>query len=160
MLFEEALQLAGRGCTIDVTAFPAREDRDAWAADQALARYLDAGLPPEHITISSDGGGCLPVFKEQGELVQMDIGKPRALIATLGDLLARDLALEHVLPASTSNVARLLRLHAKGTISVGADTDLVVLDEAAQAHGVMARGVWHKLNGELLVRPKMSALAD
>ena len=36
-LFEEALRLAARGCTVDVTAVPAREDHDGWGADEAIA---------------------------------------------------------------------------------------------------------------------------
>ena len=31
-LFDEALALAGRGCTVDVTAYPAREDDQRWSA--------------------------------------------------------------------------------------------------------------------------------
>jgi len=92
--------------------------------------------------------------------MHMDIGKPSALLATLGALLARGLPLEAVLPAFTSNVARLLRLPAKGRLASGADADLVVLDETARAHSVMANGVWHKLNGELLVRAKLAVLMD
>jgi len=45
-LFDEALTLAQRGCTIDITAFPVEEGEDAWTAAEALLRYLDAGLPP------------------------------------------------------------------------------------------------------------------
>ena len=44
-LFDDAMALAERGCTIDITAFPVAEGEDAWAADEALVRYLDAGLP-------------------------------------------------------------------------------------------------------------------
>ena len=93
-LFEEAVALATRGCTVDVTAFPVAADEDAWTADEAVARYLETGSPPEHITVSSDGGGCLPVFNAQGELLQMDIGRPRALLDALGMLLGRGIALE------------------------------------------------------------------
>ncbi|MFL5489771.1 MAG: beta-aspartyl-peptidase, partial [Gemmatimonadales bacterium] len=61
-LFTEALGLARQGCTIDITAFPVSEGEDAWSAAEALTRYLEAGLPPGHVTVSSDGGGCLPTF--------------------------------------------------------------------------------------------------
>src|SRR5689334_10702792 len=61
-LFDEALELAQQGSVIDITAFPVEKGEDAWSAPEALTRYLDAGLPPGGVTISSDGGGCLPVF--------------------------------------------------------------------------------------------------
>ena len=151
-LFEEALALAERGCTVDVTAFPVTEGEDAWDAGDALARYLDAGLPPERITVSSDGGGCLPTFDLDGRVVDMDVGEPGALIETLGRLLAAGQPLERVLPAFTGNAARLLRLRRKGCLAAGADADLVVLDGAGGVADVMARGRWHVRGGRPVVR--------
>lgn len=150
-LFEEAVALAGRGCTIDVTAFPVAEDEDAWPAGEALKRYLDAGAPPDRITISSDGGGCLPVFNERGEIVSMDVGSPASLAATLCDLLASGLGLERALPAFTSNVADLLRLRDRGRIAPGMTADLLVLDDDGGITDVMAGGKWHVRHGELAV---------
>ena len=86
-MFEESVELARKGCTVDITAFPVDEDEDAWAAETALIRFLDSGAPSDKVTISSDGGGCLPVFNEQGEMLHMDIGRPSSLIETLGALL-------------------------------------------------------------------------
>ena len=146
-LFEEALELARRGSTIDITAFPVAEGEDAWSAADALQRYLDSGAPAERITVSSDAGGCLACFDGEGHLCGMDIGKPAALGATIAQLLARGLPLEQVLPAFTSNVARLLRLPRKGHIAVGADADLVVLDAQHRVSDVMALGAWHVRDG-------------
>jgi beta-aspartyl-dipeptidase (metallo-type) len=142
-LFEEALDLARCGSTIDITAFPVAEDEDAWAADVALTRYLDAGAPPERITVSSDGGGCLPVFNEQGEMLHMGIGSPASLIETLRSLLARNVPLERILPAFTSNVADILRLRDRGRIQPGAAADFVVLDDENTISDVMIAGIWH-----------------
>jgi len=142
-LFDEALELAHRGSTVDITAFPVDDDEDAWAADVALARYLDSGAPANRITISSDGGGCLPVFNEQGEITQMDIGRPAMLAATLKDLLDQGQALERVLPAFTSNVSELLRLHDRGCIRKGCAADFVVLDERHGIADVIVAGIWH-----------------
>jgi len=148
-LFEEALALAATGCTVDITAFPVAQDEDAWSAADALLRYLDSGAPETRVTVSSDGGGCLPVFDREGRVTSMDVGRSRALAATLHELLTRGLPLERILPAFTSNVAALLRLPHKGRIDVGADADLVVLDEAGHVHEVMARGVWQMRGGVL-----------
>jgi len=151
-LFDEALALAERGCTVDVTAFPVAEDEDGWSAVAALTRYLAAGLPPERVTVSSDGGGCLPVFDRDGRVVEMDVGRPTSLIETLAGLVECGQPLERVLPPFTSNPARLLRLTRKGHLGVGADADLVVLDDRSGTAEVMARGRWHVRGGRAVVR--------
>jgi len=151
-LFDEALALAERGCTVDITSFPVAEDEDGWNAVAALTRYLAAGLPPERVTVSSDGGGCLPVFDREGRVVEMDVGRPASLIETLAGLVECGQPLERVLPAFTSNPARLLRLSRKGRLGVGADADLVVLDERGGAAEVMARGRWHVRESRAVVQ--------
>ncbi|HUR94324.1 MAG TPA: beta-aspartyl-peptidase [Gemmatimonadales bacterium] len=151
-LFDEALALADQGCTIDITAFPVEKGEDAWGAAEALVRYLDAGLPPARVTVSSDGGGCLPVFDEEGRVSAMDIGKPSATGDTLRELLRSGQALERVLPAFTSNPARLLLLGGKGHLTRGADADLVVLDPEGGIAEVMARGRWHVRGGRSVTR--------
>lgn len=147
-LFEEALALAKRGCHVDITAFPVEEGEDAWPAAEALIRYLDSGAPPEKISISSDAGGCLPCFDADGRVCGMDVGHSGALLEALGELLARGLPLERVLPAFTSNPASLLRLAGKGRIEVGSDADLVTLDAQGAAHHVWMGGVAHVVAGQ------------
>jgi beta-aspartyl-dipeptidase (metallo-type) len=151
-LFEEAIEIARHGCTVDVTAFPVAEDEDAWSAPEAVERYLASGAPPERITVSSDAGGCLPCFDADGRVCSMEVGSAGALLATLRELLARGLTLEQALPPFTSNPARLLRLAGKGTISLGADADLVALDATGRAQTVIIRGTMHVRDGELLRR--------
>lgn len=149
-LFEEALALARRGCTVDVTAFPVEDGEDAWSAADAWERYRAAGAPAERITISSDAGGCLPTFDHDGRLCRMDVGRSQALIDTLRTLLARGHALDAVLPAFTRNVARTLRLAGKGEIVTGADADLIALDANGHVADVMAQGAWHVRDGKVL----------
>jgi beta-aspartyl-dipeptidase (metallo-type) len=151
-LFDEALALAQRGCTVDITAFPVGDDEDAWGAVEALSRYLTADLPPERVTVSSDGGGCLPVFDQDGRVMAMEVGTPSSLIDTLRSLLACGRPLEQVLPAFTSNPARLLRLPRKGRLTEGADADLVVLGADGTAADVMARGRWLVRDSRAVVR--------
>jgi beta-aspartyl-dipeptidase (metallo-type) len=59
--------------------------------------------------------------------------------------------LETLLPALTSNAARLLRLATKGTIAMGQDADLVVLADDHSVQSVMIGGEWHRKDGEQLV---------
>lgn len=149
-LFEEALALARRGCTVDITAFPVGEGEDAWSAAEAWERYHASGAPAERLTISSDAGGCLPTFDHDGRLCRMEVGSAHALLDTIRALLARGHALDAVLPAFTRNIARHLRLAGKGEIMIGADADLVALDADGRAADVMAQGVWHVRDGETL----------
>ena len=159
-LFEEALTLAERGCTIDITAFPVEEGEDAWSAAEALTRYLGSGLPLERVTVSSDGGGCFPSFDTDGRVVGLDVGSPSALAATLKQLLACGQPLERVLPAFTVNPARCLMLKRKGRIAAGFDADLVVLDDDGGIQDVMARGKWHVRGGRPVIRGAFERQSD
>jgi beta-aspartyl-dipeptidase (metallo-type) len=151
-LFDEALALTQRGCTIDLTAFPVAEGEDAWSAADGLVRYLDAGLPPGRITISSDGGGCLPKFDAEGRVTEMDVGQPSSVADTLKLLLACGQSLDRILPAFTSNPAGLFRLAHKGRLEPGSDADLAVLAEDGGIADVMARGRWFVHEGKAVVR--------
>ena len=151
-LFEEACELSRQGVFVDLTAFPTNDDEDAWSAADAWQHYKELGCPADRITISSDGGGCLPVFDAEGELVSLDYGRSRALADCLGELLKRDLKMADVLPAMTSNQATLLRLRGKGQITVGADADLLVLDDEHSVRDVMIRGIWHIREHKALVK--------
>ncbi len=147
-LFEEACALvAEQGCTVDLTAFPDSNDDIGWSAAEAVLRYRKAGLAVEKLTISSDGGGCLPTFNQSGEVVSMDIGSSHTLLETLRTLAGEGLALADILPHFTENVAGLMRLQNKGCIAEGMDADLLVLDETLCVQHLMAGGKWHIKDG-------------
>ena len=142
-LLEEAIDLARRGSTVDITAYPVAEDDPSVPAAAALRKFFDSGAPSENVTVSSDGGGCLPEFDDNGVLQRMDIGNPAILLETLAALVDDGVPLETALPAFTSNVALLLRLADRGRLAAGSSADLVVLDDSGGADSVMARGRWH-----------------
>jgi beta-aspartyl-dipeptidase (metallo-type) len=152
-LFTEAVSLAvDAGCYVDVTAFPVGPEEDAWPAAKAITLYLEAGGPKGKITVSSDGGGCLPVFDDNGVMLHMDIGDSAALLETLAELVNSGMALEDVLPFFTSNVADLLRLTYRGRIAPGCSADLVLLNEECRVESVMVAGRWHILDGTAVIR--------
>lgn len=148
-LFEEAIALARRGVTVDVTAFDPGDD--GVSVEDCVERFLDEGISLERLTVSSDGSGCLPTFNDEGVLVHMDIGRPQTVSDALGALLRRGRRLEDVLPAFSSSVASLLRLKGKGRVVVGGDADLVVLDDDHRPVDVMARGRFFVRDGVVVV---------
>jgi len=150
-LFEEACELSRQNCVIDVTAFPVEEGENAWSAPDAWERFHQNTCPAGNLTISSDGGGCLPHFDDNGEMVKMDFATSAGLPETLRELTRRGHPLNAVLPALTSNVARLLRLPGKGRIAEGFDADLVCFDEEHQVRHVMAGGRWMVQDGSPLL---------
>jgi len=151
-LFDEALELAKAGCTVDVTAFPVEEGEDAYAASEALLRYFSSGAPAEQITVSSDAGGCLPCFDSDGRVCSMEVGSAGALLQTLRELLAQGVPMDQALPAFTANPARLLRLPGKGGILTGGDADLLALEATGAVHTVIIGGRVHVRAGKPVVR--------
>lgn len=151
-LFDEACDLSALGCNVDLTAFPAGdEDEPGWSAEDAVERYLDKGCDARRLTISSDGGGCLPHFDADGQLLRMGFASCSAMADSLKSLLDRGLPEATVLPLMSSNVANLLKLPRKGRIEQGFDADLVVLDRDNRIESVMALGLWQVKNKKQLV---------
>ena len=152
-LFEEALEIAQLGVTIDVTAFPDDEAaEDEVSASEAVIRFLNSGLPAERLTVSSDGGGCLPHFDAQGELLRMGFATSQALADLLKQLLDSGQALEQIAPFFSKNQARYLRLPRKGMVRVGFEADFTVLNDNHFITDVMARGRWHVRDGHPVVK--------
>ena len=145
-LFDASCELLSSGMYMDITAFPEGSLEEGWSAAEALLLAQERGVAMERITVSSDGGGCLPIFSQSGELEAMDFGRAETLIQTLKTAHSAGMALEDVLSSLTANVARLLRLPSKGNIALGADADLLVLDADYTINDVMALGQWHLRN--------------
>ena len=145
-LFEQACELTKKGITMDITAFPPSESLDEYSAAESFRQYKKGGFDPSKITISSDGGGCLPHFDKQGELLHLDYGRCTLLSDCIKELLDEGHNLEEVIAPFSSNVSQLLRLKGKGEIKVGNDADLIILDHDNTIESVMALGQWHKKN--------------
>jgi beta-aspartyl-dipeptidase (metallo-type) len=102
---------------------------------------VNAGVPLEHITLTSDGNGSLPNFDKQGHLISIDMGLPKSIFSELVDtVLMEKFPLEKALKVVTSNVAGILKLKNKGCLDTGKDADLVILDKEFRISDVIARG--------------------
>jgi len=149
-LFREAVQYALDGGFIDLTATPGTEDGDL-SACAGLVRCLAAGVPPERITLTSDGQGSLPVFNERKELVRLEVGQVGSLFREVRDAIRAGVPLATAVQVITRNPAELYKLKGKGRIRTGFDADLVVVDpDTLEIETVIARGRTLMLKGELL----------
>ncbi|GAC31308.1 beta-aspartyl-peptidase [Paraglaciecola polaris] len=147
-LFDEACELTKLGCWIDVTAFETGDVGYEPAA--ALLRYMQGDFPQDKLTISSDGGGCLPCFDHHGHMTKMDFASSTSMTEVFYQLLDDGINLERFLPFFTSNVAALLNFAHKGNLNIGSDADLIVLDQANRINHVMAQGQWHIFANEII----------
>lgn len=110
---------------------------------EAVMELLDAGVPLDHITMSSDGGGSLPHFDEQGNCCRMEIGSLKATWKEVWDLVDAGLQPEQAWQIVSENPARILKLRGKGRIDIGYDADLLLVKER-ELVAVMAGGKWLK----------------
>ena len=111
------------------------------------------GVTADHVTLSSDAFGSQPRFDANGECIGLTYASPEFLHKTIKSLVRRGLALEEALKLLTSTPAELLaKTGVKGCVAVGADADLLVLDENLDITSLFAKGQTAVLNGELLMK--------
>jgi len=150
-IFEDA-KVYGKKGYLDITtsAWPYFKDEEI-KPSTALKILLEAGVPVDHITFSSDACGSLPGFDDQGRLVKLEMGLPSANIRELADaVLNEKLPLETALRVLTSNVASILKLTKKGFISVGMDADLLFLNPEIKMVHLLAMGKWAARDGKVV----------
>ena len=152
-IFKDAATYGKHGY-LDITAssyeyFPEYEIKPS----KAIVQLVAAGVPLEHITMTSDGCGSLPDFDEDGNLVKLETGQPKSVLREiLAATREEGMPLEQALRVATANVADILKLSGKGRIAVGRDADLVVLDGDDQIQHLVANGTLMIHNGEKLVK--------
>lgn len=140
-IFDDAKQY-GKNGYVDLTAssYPYDTENEI-KPSKAIGLLLKAGVPIEHITITSDGNGSLPIFDASGKLEKIDMGYPKSIFTELRDAVVDEkMLLEIALKVVTSNVADVLKLKGKGRLLVGNDADMVIIDKDFEISDVIARG--------------------
>ena len=137
-LRDEAFAFAKRGGYIDMTCGSAREGRPA----DCVRLAKEQGVPMERITMSSDGMGSWSHYDSEGKLVAIGYSAVDTCYKELKYMVQEcKMPLEEALCFMTSNTARSLELYPrKGCVCVGADADLLLLDEQMDLEMVMAGG--------------------
>lgn len=155
-LLDEGIQLARRGGMIDFTTSvnPAAVHETRLKPAKAVRYCLERGVAIGHLTLSSDGNGSLPLFDEHGETIGLAVGEPISLYREFRDLVLNEgLGLPESLRVITENPARSLKLFPqKGVLRVGADADVLVLDEELNLEYVFARGRCMVRQGQPVVK--------
>ena len=156
LLFERGITYAKGGGYVDFTtsSYASFQEEGELKSSDGLKKMLDAGVPIEHITFSSDGQGSLPVFNREGENIDVQVARVDTLYQEVRDAVRQEnIPLETALRTITSNVADHLRLSRKGRVREGNDADLVLADPDTLAiQTVIARGQIMLRDGELLVK--------
>jgi beta-aspartyl-dipeptidase (metallo-type) len=155
-LFEAGIQYAQRGGYVDFTTstIPQFLEDGEVKCSKALKRMLDAGVPVEQITYTSDGQASLPNFDRDGELIGLQIGQVSSLYKEVKDaVLEEGIPLETAIKVITSNPAKILKLKQKGRVEVEMDADLVLLEkDTLEVNTVFAKGKLMVENGEAIVK--------
>ena len=140
-IFEDAKNWGKKGY-VDITAssypyFPDYEIKPS----KAIVELIKAGVPLEHITMTSDACGSLPDFDENGKLKRLEMGYPKSIFDEMVDaVVSEKMDLQDALKVVTSNVADILWLKDKGRVEVGKDADVVLLDEKYELVHLAAMG--------------------
>jgi len=141
-----------KGGFVDITTssypyFPEYEVKPS----KSVNELLNAGVPLENITFTSDACGSLPGFDEKGNLVKLEMGLPKSILKEITDaVFEENLPLEKILKVATSNVADILKLKQKGRIACGKDADILLLDDKLNIVYMTAMGELMVADGKAL----------
>ncbi|MBM7605184.1 beta-aspartyl-dipeptidase (metallo-type) [Metabacillus crassostreae] len=154
-LFEAGIEYAKKGGWVDFTtsSIPKFLEEGEVKCSVGLRRMLEAGVPIEQITFTSDGQASLPDFDKDGEMIGLKIGKVNTLFKEVRDAVKEEnVDLAAALKVITSNPANVLKLHQKGEVKVDKDADLVLLDHNLNVQSVWAKGQHMVENGMAIVK--------
>jgi beta-aspartyl-dipeptidase (metallo-type) len=142
-LAENAPGYAKKGGYVDYSTIldKSRGSLTSVAAHKAVAMALNAGAPIERLSLSTDGNVGMPVRDEDNVQQGLYLERVCSLRHEIRALIKDGLDAEAAISLATINPARRLGLFPlKGTIKVGSDADLVVLDDSYEIVWVFSRG--------------------
>ncbi len=143
-LLNAGFDFAKQGGFIDFTTSTTEQiiEQGEVPAAQALAQALENGIDIKHITMSSDGNASLPIFDDEGKLIDLQVGEVKSLHQSMVDAVKLYQVPFHLaLTSITQSPADILSLGAKGKLTVGNDADLNILDNTSLSlNTVIAKG--------------------
>lgn len=156
-LLEDAARFIRKGGASDLTAGadPASDEGHLSIAS-SISFFRNQKIPIDHITISSDSNGSLPVFNEKGVLTGLTIATEKSLLANFRYLVRENiLPLDKALKPFSTNPAGFYKFK-KGEIRKGYDADILLLDNDYNLSDSIIAGRVMMKNGDLVVRGTFS----
>jgi beta-aspartyl-dipeptidase (metallo-type) len=148
-LFDQAIDFAKLGGMIDITT-GASKYTDPY---KAVLYALDQGVDIEKITFSTDGHAGLTRFDKDNNPIGFKIAPINTNYKEFKDLVQKgNLPLEQAIKLITTNPAENLGLKNKGSIRVGHDADVCLLNDQLELTDVFSRGQQMMKNGEVVVK--------
>ncbi|MEF8834731.1 MAG: beta-aspartyl-peptidase [Candidatus Thermoplasmatota archaeon] len=150
-LLEQGVEFAKKGGYIDITVGDPSDESEE-GPSRTVKDLLDQGVPVDKIKLSTDAGGSLPEFDEDGELAGMRSASPIHLKKVFQKMIQeRNISVENAVRITSTNIAEQLKLDSKGTIEEGKDADILLLDQdTLEIDDVIARGKVMVENGEAI----------
>jgi beta-aspartyl-dipeptidase (metallo-type) len=139
-VFEQSVEYAKTGGFVDITSGIKPEGDDAVHPVVAFKILLESGVSPYNITMSSDAGGSMPIFDNQGKLIKLGVGMPSSNMEIIKECVETGIPLETALIPFTSSPAKLLKLQGKGYLQREFDADIILLDKNLKPHTVISKG--------------------
>jgi beta-aspartyl-dipeptidase (metallo-type) len=157
-LLDEAARFMHQGGFVDFTAgVDPASDEEHISIATSLKICKEKNVPLNHITISSDGNGSMPVFDDAGRLIGLTIATQKSLGANFRYLIEQDvLDLEDCIRLFSTTPANFYKLKQKGEIRPGMDADLLVLNKDLNLTSSFAMGEKMMDEGKILVKGTFS----
>jgi len=148
-LLEMAIDFARAGGSIDVTGQiqDVRGYRQATPAAAAILKLIEANVPFERITLSTDSGGSY-IHLNEG---RFQMAEPGTMWQTVQALANSGMNLTQIASVASHHAATLLGLTHKGQIAEGVDADLLLLSSDGDLDSVWSGGRLMAQQGKAVV---------
>lgn len=148
-LFEQAIEFAKLGGTIDITTGASKFTEPY----KAVLMALENGAPLKNITFSTDGHAGLRKINENGKFIGAKVAPVDQNLHQVIQLIQKGgLPIEDAFQLITTNPAKNLGLNQKGKIEVGCDADICVFNQDLELTNVFAMGKQLMQNKNIIVK--------
>ena len=152
-VLEDAITCGKRGMILDLTGNLSFKP-ESIPASKAFRMMLEAGVPIGNITFTSDSGSYL-VIDGKGEILPVDICAKELQLMVKKEKLS----LAEALIPLTTNPARIYSLDStKGSLELGKDADILLLNDKLKVDTVIAKGKTFVKAGRPVVRGHLEEL--
>jgi len=148
--FEEFADYVKKGGYIDLTtSFTPAERPGSLPVLECIERLVSEQLPLDHVTLSSDSNATRILPDKTLKYLPM-----KTIFEVTRDLCkSRVVPMEKAISLVTRNTANAIGCgEKKGSLAVGKDADVIILNEAFELEAVLIKGKWAKKNGITLIK--------